>query len=68
MKKKSLLSAIAILVIISISSAMTPCTDIFDACIDSNPFAIDEGLHEFQAHIGHMQGCLNFLDACFEQN
>ena len=46
---------------------MTPCTDILDECLESNPFATDEGLHQLQAHFGYRQGCLAFAEACIEQ-
>ncbi|MEO9884828.1 MAG: hypothetical protein ABJR05_12310 [Balneola sp.] len=67
MKKKSVFIAIATVFFINISAAMTPCTDILKECLELNPFALDEGLHEFQAHLGYMQGCLSFAEACIDQ-
>ncbi|MTI88431.1 MAG: hypothetical protein FH748_10725 [Balneolaceae bacterium] len=67
MKKKSLFIAIVTLFFISISSAMTPCTDILKECLESNPYSYDENLHEYHAYIGYINGCFGFADACIEQ-
>lgn len=67
MKKKSIILTVTTLLFVSISYAMTPCTDIFDECMESNPFNWEEGLHQFQAYYGYMQGCINFAEACIEQ-
>lgn len=69
MKKKTLIITMAILFFVSLSSAMTPCTDIYDECMESNPYSnsMEDGIHEFQAYLGYMHGCLAFAEACVEQ-
>lgn len=63
-------SILAVVFFVGLSIAMTdsPCVEIYKFCEENNPFDPTENLHSFQAHIGYMNGCLNFLEACFEQN